>query len=442
MKKIAILGLGKSGIAAANLAVKLNHKVFASDNSPFRIIKNLNKKVGTEFGVHSDKILDCDVIIKSPGINPNVSILKKALKKNIKVVSELKFALQFSKYKKLISITGTNGKTTVVDLISKIIKGHYKDSITAGNIGFPLSAKSLKTSKNTIIVMELSSYQLEDTPDLQSDVSVLLNITPDHLEHHKTMASYIKAKGNIFKNQTGSNFAIINYDDQLCRKISSKIKPKKIYFSKKFLKEGVFWDDGKIIIKILGKKVAIKPKINMIGFHNIENILAASAVAFCAGIPPKKIEKTISHYKGIPHRIEYVAEVNGIKIYNDSKSTNIDSTRVALSSFDKNILLIMGGLGKGIPYTPLKKLIEERVKTIFLIGKDARKIRKDLKNCTRFILSKNIENTVKDIFKEASSGDVVLFSPACASFDQFKNFEERGNYFKKIFLAHIKKNKS
>lgn len=431
-KNLGVLGLGKSGVAAANLAVKLGYNVFASDSGRKRKIKELNKKVNTEFGKHSDKILDSDIIVKSPGIHSDIPILKKAIKKKIIVISELAFSLENSKYKKIIAITGTNGKTTTTDLTSKIIKSVYKESIVVGNIGMPLSDKALKTGKGTYITMELSSYQLEDTPDFRPNISVLLNITPDHIEHHKTMNAYIKAKQNVFINQRCGDFAILNYDDKLCRRISSKVKTNLIYFSKKALNKGIFYNNGKIVIKVGKKHFEIEPKINIVGSHNIENILAATAAAYVAGVNPKDIEKVISRYRGVEHRIEFVKTVNGTDYYNDSKSTNIDSTRVALESFDKNVLIIMGGRDKGFPYLPLRNLVKDKVKAIFLIGEASNKIRKDLNGTTNFYDCGNIKNAVKQIYKISTPCDTVLLSPACASFDQFKNFEERGNIFKQL----------
>ena len=429
-KNIGILGLGKSGIAAANLAVKLGYSVFASDSKEIKT-RNLNKKIIKELGGHSDKILSSNVIIKSPGINLNVPILKKARKKNIKIISELTFSLKNSKYRKIIAITGTNGKTTTTDLVSKIVKAVHKDSIVSGNIGYPLSDKALKTTKNTFITIELSSYQLEDTPYFKPNISILLNISPDHLEHHKTINAYIKAKENILVNQKSTDFAIINYDDKICRKISKKTKAKVIFFSKNHIKDGIFYNNGNIIINLEDKNIVIKPKINIIGMHNIENILAATAASYALEINPLIVEKIISKYKGVKHRIEFVRTLNGVNYYNDSKSTNVDSTRVALESFNKNILLIMGGRDKGNTYTPIKKLVKQRVKSIFLIGEASSKIKKDLNDYTVFIYCNDVENAVKQIFKTAVGGDTVLLSPACASFDQFKNFEERGEVFKK-----------
>ena len=207
-----------------------------------------------------------------------------------------------------------------------------------------------------------------------------------------------------------------------------------IFFSKKPLKDGVFFSDGNIIVNIGKKHAVMKPKINIVGMHNIENILAASAASYAAGVKLSVVEEVVSKYKGVEHRIEFVKTLNGVDYYNDSKSTNVDSTRVALESFDKNILIIMGGRDKGIPYTSLKELVRRRVKSIFLIGEAADKIKKDLKNAP-FIDCGDMENAIKRIFKTAVRGDIVLLSPACASFDQFENFEERGKVFKKMVLS-------
>ncbi|MDR1523328.1 MAG: UDP-N-acetylmuramoyl-L-alanine--D-glutamate ligase [Endomicrobium sp.] len=430
-KNIGILGLGKSGISVANLALKLGNNVFASETATkTKEIKKLSKKILVELGGHSDKILNSDIIIKSPGLSPDIPILKKAKNKKIKILSELSFALLNSKYKKIIAVTGTNGKTTTTDLISKIIKSKHKDSIVVGNIGLPLSAKALTTTKNTYITMELSSYQLEDSPNFKANISVLLNISPDHLSHHKTMKAYIRGKENVFVNQNKNDFLIVNYDDKICRKLSKKAKSNVIFFSKKPLKNGIFYDDGKIVIQIGKKYFQIKPKINIVGMHNIENILASVSAAYFAGIHLKSIEKVISKYKGVPHRIEFVKNINGVSYYNDSKATNVDSTRVALESFDKNINLIMGGQDKGFPYTSLKQLIKKKVKAVFLIGEASNEIKKDLRGVSTFFDSKSLEQALKQASMNSKTGDIVLFSPACASFDSFKNFEERGNIFK------------
>jgi UDP-N-acetylmuramoylalanine--D-glutamate ligase len=432
-KNIGVLGLGKSGIAVANLAAKLGYSVFASD-SEMKKIEVLNEKVITEFGGHSDKILNSNVIVKSPGICSDIPILKKARQLEIPILSEISFSLKKSRYRKIIAITGTNGKTTTADLTSKIVGASYKNSIVSGNIGYPLADKVLRTTEDTIIIIEISSYQLEDTPDFRADISVLLNIAPDHLEHHKTMNNYIKAKENILTNQRNKDLTIVNYDNETCKVMSEKVKFSKVcFFSRnKSLKNGVFYNNGDIVIAIREKYIVIKPKINIVGAHNMENILAAVATSYIAGVNPGIIEEIISKYKGMEHRIEFVRTLNGVNYYNDSKSTNVNSTKVALESFEKNILIIMGGRDKGFPYTPLRKSVSRRVKSIFLIGEASDKIKSDLEGATVFVSASNIDNAVKQISRVAVSGDTVLLSPACASFDQFKDFEERGRIFKQI----------
>jgi UDP-N-acetylmuramoylalanine--D-glutamate ligase len=431
MKKICVLGIGKTGIAVANLALNLGYNVFASDNKIVDI-KKINKKIDFELGTHSNKILDCDLIIKSPGINNNIPILKKARKLNIKIISELYFSIKYSKFKNIIAITGTNGKTTTTDLIANISKYAKIDFVVSGNIGIPLAEKALKTTKNTSIILEVSSYQLEDTIKFKPNISVLLNIAYDHLDHHKNIESYINVKKKIFLHQDYNDISIINYDDKICKKISKEIKSKVFFFSKHILKEGVYYKNKKIFIKINKKTITIKPKINIIGKHNIENILAAVTTAYVLKIHPKIIEKTISNYNGVEHRIEFVRTLFGVNYYNDSKSTNIDSTKVAIKSFSSKVLLIMGGHDKGFDYGTLKTVIKKKVKAIFLIGDASKKIKKDLLNTTLFFECITIENAILKILKFAISGDIVLFSPGCSSFDQFYNFEERGKIFKKI----------
>ncbi|MDR0985295.1 MAG: UDP-N-acetylmuramoyl-L-alanine--D-glutamate ligase [Endomicrobium sp.] len=435
-KKVSILGIGKSGIAAAKLAAKVGYDVFISDIDKRKANVFISGNIKTEVGIHSKKILESDFIIKSPGIEKNIPILQEAIKRNIPVISEIEFSIlimnkQF-KHNKIIAITGTNGKSTTTELIYKIIKEHYKNTIIAGNFGFPLSKKVSKITKDTIIVLEMSSYQLEDSPNFKPDIGILLNITPDHIIHHKTMELYIKAKKNIFINQNNNDFAIINYDSFICKTIAKDINSKIFFFSRsKTINNGVYYDNGNILINIDSKCVILKPKINIIGKHNIENILAAVLATYIIGIKIKIIEKVISKYKGIQHRIEFVKNINGVSYYNDSKSTNIASTKTAIDAFNNNIILIMGGQDKGISYITLRKIIKKKVKHVFLIGEATNKIKKDLKNLP-ITNSGNLKNALRSIINIAIKGDIVLFSPACASFDQFKNFEERGKLFKKI----------
>ena len=435
--KITVLGLGKSGIACANLAVSKGYNVFASDSGKKRTHKQmkLNKEVKLEFEKHSSKVLDSDIIIKSPGLPNDLDILKQARKQEIPIFSELDFALNFAKPKKIIAVTGTNGKTTTTTLIYEIIKKGYKNTFVAGNIGFPISEVVTKLNSKSILVLELSSYQLEDSPYFKPNISISMNITPDHLKHHHTMANYIKAKANIFINQNKQDYAIYNYNDKYLKKNITKTKATKFEFNSNKTKNCIYYKDGAIYLKKNNKTIKLNPKINIPGKHNIDNILASVAASYIAGTKTSVIERVISGFKGVEHRIEFVKEINGVKYYNDSKGTNVDSTKVALESFDKNIQLILGGQDKGSPYKPIFNLIKKKVKNIFLIGEASNIIKKQLKGSAPMIECQTLSNAIKKIYSAAQKGDIVLFSPACASFDQFKDFEHRGKEFKKFVLA-------
>lgn len=435
--KIAVLGLGKSGIACANLAVSKGYTVFASDSGKARTHKEmkLNKKVELEFGKHSSKVLESDIIIKSPGLPNNLEILMQARKRGCLILSELEFALNFAKPKKIVAVTGTNGKTTTTTLIYKIIKSGNKNTFVAGNIGFPISEVVTRLNSKSILVLELSSYQLEDSPFFKPDISISMNITPDHLKHHHTMANYIKAKANIFVNQTKQDYAIYNYNDKHLKKSIVKTKAKIFDFNNLKTRNGIFYKDKIIYIKKSGKIAAkLVPQINIPGKHNIDNILASVMASYLAGTKISTIEKEVSKFKGVEHRIEFVKEINGVKYYNDSKGTNVDSTKVALESFDKNIQLILGGQDKGSPYKPIFNLIKKKVKNIFLIGEATNIIKKQLKGSAPMVECETLKNAIKKIYSVAQKGDIVLFSPACASFDQFNDFEHRGKEFKKFVL--------
>jgi len=438
--KIAVLGLGKSGIACANLAVSKGYTVFASDSGKTRTHKqmSLNKKVEVEFGKHSQKVLDCDIIIKSPGLPNELEILQQARKQEIPVLSELDFALNFASPKKIIAVTGTNGKTTTTTLIYEIIKKGYNNTFVAGNIGFPISEVVTKLNSKSILVLELSSYQLEDSPYFRPNISVSLNITPDHLKHHHTMANYVKAKANVFVNQKKQDYAIYNYKDKYLKKSILRTKAEKVAFNDDKGKNYIYYKDGIIYLKKSGKTIKLNPKINIPGKHNIDNILASVAASYIAGTKKTVIETVISKFKGVEHRIEFVKEINGVKYYNDSKGTNVDSTKVALESFNKNIQLILGGQDKGSPYKPIFNLIKKKVKNIFLIGEATNIIKKQLKGAAPMTECNTLSNAIRKIHSVAEKGDIVLFSPACASFDQFNDFEHRGREFKK-FVLKIKK---
>jgi UDP-N-acetylmuramoylalanine--D-glutamate ligase len=444
--RVAVIGLGKSGIAAANLAASKGAIVLASESRPRSsgMTNKLSKPVRTEFGGHTDAILGTDLVIKSPGIPGDLDIFKKIRKKNIPLIGEIEFALSLApKPRRLIAITGTNGKTTTTTLVGEIFKNSGHKTVVAGNIGAPPAALTGKISADSNVVLELSSYQLEDMTggpkkpktsySFHPDISCILNITEDHIEHHHSMKNYIEAKAKVFAYQGKNDFCVLNYDDPIVRKLAAKTNSKIVFFSRKnILKEGVYYLNGSFVVKLSVGCYSLEFKPLIPGMHNVENILASIAICACAGINPADMLETISNFKGVEHRIEFVREINGVRYINDSKGTNVDSTKVALESLSGNILLILGGRDKGFPYTPIKELVRSKVKALLLIGEAASLIKKDLKGAAAFFDCGTLEKAVKKAAELSSAGDTVLLSPACASFDQFSDFEQRGNIFKTL----------
>lgn len=404
---------------------------------------NNYSNVKYEFGGNSEEILRCDIVIKSPGISYDFPLVKKIQEKNIPIVNELEVSYQFIAEKlkcvpKIIAISGTNGKTTTTTLVGLICKSYFDKVFVGGNIGVPLIEFYDRIDKDSIIVLEVSSYQLEDIIKFRPYISCLLNITPDHLEHHKTMENYINAKSRIFINQTEQDFAVLNYDDKTVYNLQIKHLPvKKVYFSKNTqLVEGTYLEKkSKKLVFVSDKfeKKEFLPKINIPGEHNIENILAAITCGCLIGVSEENITKTVSEFKGVEHRLEFVREINGVEYINDSKSTNVNSTFVALKSFDKPIHLIIGGRDKGSPYTPLIPLINSKVKSVLIIGEATDIIFCQLKEVKSQVYKcSNLDEAIKRAYSLAKENEVVLLSPACSSFDQFRNFEHRGKVFKEL----------
>ncbi|MFH1259921.1 MAG: UDP-N-acetylmuramoyl-L-alanine--D-glutamate ligase [Elusimicrobiota bacterium] len=440
-KKIAVLGLSRSGLACANLLAKQKAEVLISEVRPKKAVweywSKLNKNITAEFGGHSEKILAAELIVLSPGVHSNLKILQEAKKRNIPIVSELEIAWQSVHPQRTIAVTGTNGKTTTVTLLGEIFRQAGKDTVVAGNIGLALSDCVDRIKRKTFLVLEVSSYQLENCVSFSPQIAVILNLTPDHLEHHKTLAHYWRAKKKIFANQTKSDFLVLNYDDRRCRQLTGKTKSKIIFFSRReLLAEGVFLRDKNIVVRSGGKEVVLFPyeKLLIPGAHNLENVLASCAVGVAAKISLKALRAALPVFSGVEHRIEKVATIAGVDYINDSKGTNVDSTLCALKSFPGKIILIMGGQDKGSPYTPLIPQIKKKVKTLLLIGEAGGKIARELKGITMIFLLDNLNQALKKAVALANPRDTVLFSPACASFDQYENFEHRGRHFKELVL--------
>jgi UDP-N-acetylmuramoylalanine--D-glutamate ligase len=441
-KKAGILGFGRSGRECAELLKRNGFQVFISEEKTLPVSSKI-KGVPMESGGHTDRVLECDFIIKSPGISAYNPIIKKIKKRGIKIFSELEVAAAFlPKDRKIFAITGTNGKTTSTEMLGQILKMHCKDEkkkrkvFVVGNIGAPLSAVADKVPSGSLIVLEVSSYQLEDSGYFKPDYAAILNITPDHLVHHGGFDRYLSAKRRIFKDQAPKDYLVINGGDSNCVKFAKNAKSVLLAFSSApdhKIKVDVFYDGDEMVFAT-GEH--IKPPKAAMGTHNVENAMAAALMAFAAGVNVKNVQKAFNSFAAIEHRIELFAQRGGIKYFNDSKATNVDSTLVALKAMPENakrIWLILGGRDKGAPYSPLEPYLKLRAKTV-LIGEAAPIIYKQLAGKVFCVNKGDIPTAVSYISAKAKRGDIVLLSPACASFDQFKDYEERGRFFKKTVL--------
>ena len=443
-RKALVIGAGRSGIACANLLASAGFEVLLSDTSTLEKLKGrltgLNEKVEIEAGGHTNKVLTCGFAVKSPGLSHSNPLIVKLKKNRIPVFSEIEAALAFSRTEEVLAVTGTNGKTTTTVLLGEIMKRALKTrrakAWVCGNVGTPASAIAQKSGAGDAIVMEVSSYQLEDSAYLSPRAACVLNITPDHLDHHKTMANYIKAKTKIFRFQNKNDTCVFNADDAYCRRYAAGCPSKKLFFSssKKGGTLSAWAENGRLIFRLDGKRhILAAPALP--GLHNLENAMCAGLMALARGVSPADIQKTFSAFKGVEHRIEPAGKTRGITFINDSKATNVDSTLVALKALGtdrKNIWLILGGLDKGNPYAPLAPLIGRSVKTVLTIGAAAQKIEKELKGAAPIISAVTMAKAVAAASARGEAGDIVLFSPACASFDQFKDFEDRGRKFKEL----------
>lgn len=439
---VGVMGLGTSGVAAANRAAALGARVLASDNgAPGRRAHKLRRGITTEFGGHTDALLDCAVIIKSPGIHGDLPILRRARSRGIAVIGEIEFAARFIRPRRIVAVTGTNGKTTTTALTGAIFAAAGGHTLVGGNIGTPLAALVPRVRPSSTVVLELSSYQLEDAPTFHPSISAILNITPDHLEHHGTMRRYAAAKARIFANQTASDVCVLNDDDPQCRRLARRCPARVLLFSRNHaVPRGAFYhtdENGRPLITFIDgrRSFTIAARLRLPGMHNVENALACVAMAGAAGIPPAVIAKTIASFPGVEHRIEFVRSVGGARYFNDSKGTNVDSTRVALESFREPVWLILGGRDKGAPYAPLIPLVRHRVRGILLIGEAASRIRQELAGAAPLYDCGTLDRALARARKLARAGDVVLLSPACASFDQFADYEDRGRQFKQMVRA-------
>jgi len=439
-KKILVLGLARSGLAAARLLREEGAVVRGSDR---RSEEELGPEVDelrrlgveVETGGHSPEMLrEADLVVISPGIPGDIPLLKEAQRSGIPVYSELEAASWWARAP-IVAVTGSNGKTTTTTLLGLIFQRAGRPCRVAGNIGFPLSAAVRDVPPEGVLVVEVSSFQLEHTETFRPRVAVILNITPDHLDRHRTMDAYVRAKARLLMNQTEEDTAVLNRDDPRTAALEHQVKGALVSFSiHQKLQGGVFVQNGEIVSDLsgAGQKVLDADQVALPGPHNLSNALAAVAAARVLGVDLSVCADELTAFQGLEHRLELVRVLDGVRYVNDSKATNVEAVKQALLSYPGKILLIAGGRDKGSDFSRLDRLIRQRVRQLILLGEAREKMRHAWGQLTAASLVEDLEQAVRLAREKACSGDIVLLSPACASFDMFHDFEDRGNTFKKI----------
>jgi UDP-N-acetylmuramoylalanine--D-glutamate ligase len=438
-KRVLVVGLARTGVATALFCAARGARITATD---LRTEKELGDSLAAlrqagvrlDLGSHREElIVDADLVIPSPGVPADAPLLQSARAKGVTIWSEIELAGRFLQGR-LIGITGSNGKTTTTSLIEHILRSAGFRTILAGNIGTPLISCVEQSTEHTITVAELSSFQLELIETFRPHISVFLNLTPDHLDRHHTLESYGAAKARIFENQTEAGSAVLNADDPGTTPYAPA-KPRVYWFSRKQrVVQGAFVKAGEVFFRRDGSEESVLSlaDIPLPGAHNVENVLAAVAAARLAGAESAAIAKGVRSFAGVEHRLEFVAEIGGVRYYNDSKATNVDATLKALDAFPGRILIILGGKDKGSDYTLLQAPLREKAILALLIGAAADKIEKQITGSVAIEQAGTIERALDTAAHAARAGDVVLLAPACASFDQFQNFEHRGRVFKEL----------
>jgi UDP-N-acetylmuramoylalanine--D-glutamate ligase len=438
-KRVLVVGLARTGVATALFCAARGAIVTATDtrteNEIGEAIAPLRAAgVSLELGGHRENsFVEQDLIIASPGVPADAPLLQSARAQGVTIWSEVELADRFLDGR-LIGITGSNGKTTTASLIEHILKNAGFSTILAGNIGTPLISRVEQTSDNTITVVELSSFQLELIETFRPNISVFLNLTADHLDRHHTLEAYGRAKARIFENQTAADSAVLNADDPATTPLAPA-KPHVYWFSRKQrVAQGAFVRENEIVFRHNSEEEAVLnlQDLPLAGAHNVENVLAAVAATRLAGAEPAAIAKGVRSFAGVEHRLEFVAEIGGVRYYNDSKATNVDATLKALDAFPGRILIVLGGKDKGSDYTLLRRPLREKAILALLIGAAAEKIEKQIVGSVAIERAGTIERAVEVASHAAHPGDVVLLAPACASFDQFQNYEYRGRTFKEL----------
>ncbi len=440
-KHVLIIGAARSGISSAVFLARIGAFVLLNDTKKYDVlmaegygierlqdITNIELILGRQ--PVNEEILQCDLVILSPGVPPDIPACLYASENGIEVMSEIEFANMLFNGN-IIAITGTNGKTTTTYLTGAILKNAGLDADVCGNIGFPFINYVDVSNKDTYAVLEISSFQLSMHKEMKPKIAIITNITPDHLDRHKTMDKYIDAKANIFKLMRGCDTLILNYDDEIVRKLAERARCAVKFFSLKDETADIYFKDGYICTHSMGK-IIHKSEMRLLGEHNMANAMCAILAAFTCGLSKEDILPTLKNFLPVEHRVELVRELNGVKYINDSKGTNPDASITAINAMEQPVILIMGGYDKHSDFTEIMQLIKQRVKKIIVMGATKEQIIRsaieaDYENFTQ---TDSLKEAVEIAHGIAENGDCVLLSPACASWDMFENFEQRGELFK------------
>lgn len=439
-KRVLVVGLGKSGVASALFLKKHGARVTVSDAKPEDQLRSeipllLDHGITVETGGHGDRTFrGQDLIVVSPGVPVDAPHLVQARALGEPVIGEIELAAQFLPGP-IVAITGSNGKTTTTTLAGEILSAGGLRTVVGGNIGTPAITLVERATADTWAVLEVSSFQLETVQTFRSRIAVILNITPDHLDRHRTFEAYAGAKARIFENQQSDDFVVLNGDDPACVNLAKLVNAQLFWFSRrKEVQRGAWVSDGRIVFRDAAgqQEIMLVADIPLKGAHNVENALAGVCVGMLAGSRPERIREAIRNFKAVEHRLEFVARIRNVDYYNDSKATNVDATIKALESFPANIHLILGGKDKGSDYSVLNDLLRQRVKRVYTIGAAAAKIESQIKGAADIFHAETLEKAILRAAQDSQPSDIVLLAPACASFDQFDSYEHRGRVFKDV----------
>ena len=446
-KKVLVVGAARSGIAAAEFLLARGATVVLTDcrreEELSGVIGHLRSGISSsllllELGGHRRaSFRECDLVVTSPGVPLSLDFFDESRSAGVPIIAEVELAYRHLKGR-ILGITGSNGKTTTTELVAGMLRAAGLRGHAAGNVGVPLISFAAESTDDDLYATELSSFQLEGIDRFRPAVGAMLNLTPDHLDRYPGFAGYTAAKRRIFMNQQPGDFAVLNLDDAQVASIAGGLTSTAVFFSRRGKPQRGTYVDARRVVHRDGtseKELFLVEDIGLRGEHNLENVLAAATVSLLAGVPAESLRDTVRRFRGVEHRLEWVAEIDGVQYFNDSKATNVDSTIKAIRAFPGGIHLIAGGRDKGADFTLLRSLVRERVRELMLIGEAAGTIERVLAGTTDIRRASSLEEAVGLCRRRALPGEIVLLAPACASYDMFENYEQRGQVFRKTVLA-------